>query len=230
MSKRAGLRDSTIKLLAGAPEDIPADGNYLRISAAVYPVIVEVGGNDIYKLQPGEDVTYPIDGGFTRVRLSTLAPIGDDVTVTIGNNVKVGSVLVAGSVAISGEVKTSDEKNYTGAVTYHKAAGAVAVGVHTQLIDPIVNTNGLILLGFDLLATYATSFSPAFYLMAKTAAQTFAESIILQIDNRILGSAAGAANIYNVNTKRFIPPGMGVYFSDLTAQNNSVGNITYKAL
>lgn len=230
MSRRAGLRDSTLKLVSGQPEDIPADGNYLRISAASYPVIVEVSNNDIYKLQPGEDVTYPIEEGFTRVRLSTLAPIGDDVTVTIGNNVKVGSVLVAGSVAISGEVKASDEKDYTGAATYHKASGAVGAAVNTMLIDPLVNTNGLLLLGFDLMATYASSYSPAFYLMAKTAAQTFAESIILQIDNRILGASAGAPNIYSVNTKRFIPPGKGVYFSDLTAQANSVGNITYKAL
>lgn len=101
MSRRSGLRDTNLKLVAGAAEILSLQGNYFRLSSSVSDVIVEIEGTDVFKLSPGEDVVYPVDEEFSRVVLRTLAAVEDSVTVTVGKNVKVGSAKVSGSIAVN---------------------------------------------------------------------------------------------------------------------------------
>jgi hypothetical protein len=226
MSKRAGLRDSTIKLVAGAPEDIPADGNYLRISKALYPLIVEVGGNDVYRLEPGQDVTYPIDEGFTRIRVTTTAPIDDLVTITIGNNVKVGSVVIAGQVSIAGNlnginsaVRAVDDGQVYGAS--YRSIALLAANTPEVIFTPAANANGAIIHSAQFIevinvAPYAAN--GAF--LAKNAAPVSVTDgdAILSGDNVTTGASWQSVG-GSLKKAIKIPAGKGLYYISSQAQN-----------
>lgn len=157
MSRRSGLRDTQLKLLNGAPETLSLQGNYLRISDAVSQVIVEIEGSDTFKLNPGEDVVYPVDEEFSRVVITTLAAVEDVVTVTIGKGVRVGSAKVSGSVAVT---------NYPVASSMNQSRLTVSSGVAVQILTAnatrkylLVQNNdpaGVLRLRFDGVAATAT--------------------------------------------------------------------------
>lgn len=235
MSKRAGLRDSTIKLVAGAPEDIPADGNYLRISAANYAVIVEVGGNDVYKLNPGQDVTYPIDEGFTRIRLSTLAPVDDLVTVTVGNNVKVGSVVLAGQVSIAGVASVSGVVDVSG--DYTIAYKVIDVSTSTnQIVAPAANVNGLILQTAEISQSMNVSGGTGYFAFVAKAGAAPANpgdgDMILGV--RQSGPDGTGVTKYIAEASLMkavkIPAGMGLYYVGQSTSNTGIATALVKVL
>ena len=233
MSKRAGLRDSTVKLLAGAPDDFPADGNYLRISKALYPVIVEVGGNDVYKLEPGQDVTYPVDEGFTRIRVTTTAPIEDIVTITIGNNVKVGSVVIAGQVSIAGNlagigstVKTIDDGSDYGATW--ASATPMSGNTPVTIIAPAANLNGALVIA-SAFYCYVNGSTAYTSLIAKNSAPTTnVNGDVLAVSNKV--EAGGYFSSGQLAKPIKIPAGMGLYMISNLNQTTFMANAVYKLL
>jgi hypothetical protein len=233
MSKRAGLRDSTIKLVAGAPEDIPADGNYLRISTAVYPLIVEVGGNDVYKLNPGQDVTYPIDEGFTRIRLSTLAPVDDLVTVTIGNNVKVGSVVLSGQVSIAGtpnmnlvnqpSVKVMPKDN----IQSYSSNVALVAGA-TNIFTAASNVGGVEVFNIDHMS-YAGSTRYMTYIAKATAPANISDGLVIASNNNVFVTGGGNQfAICTLKTPVFIPPGLGLWVYINATESEGIRTVNWR--
>jgi len=226
MSKRAGLRDSTVKLLSGAPEDFPADGNYLRISKALYPVIVEVGNNDVYKLEPGQDVTYPVDEGFTRIRVTTTAPVDDLVTITIGNNVKVGSVVIAGQVSLAGNLAgitstikaVSDGQVYGGAF---RSVALLAANTPEVIFTPAANVNGAIIHSAQFVEIInAAPYAANGAFLAKNAAPASVTDGdgVLSADNVTTGASWQSVGGSLKNPVR-VAAGKGLYYISSQAQN-----------
>lgn len=229
MNEMIILRERVITISPGDTFDQSLQGNVLRVTAGRVPLRIQDRNQQMdFSLLAGERAEFP--GEFPGLILSHGSGVDETFTIQVGKGVNVASALVSGTVAINGEVKTSDEKDYEGAITYNAPAGAVAAAAMTQLIDPAVNVNGVIVLGFEMLVTYATPYSPLCLILSKTAAETLSQGQVLHVDQRVIGAANGAPNTYAITTKRKIPAGKGVYFSDIVAQATSYKSITYKVL
>lgn len=237
MSRRSGLRDSAIPLVAGADEILSIQGNYFRLSEATYPVIVEIEGQDVFKLKPGEDVVYPVEDEFARIVLKTLHPVGETVTVTVGRGVKVGSVSLSGSVSINGvpeveilgnldgitgNVKTIEQPIEYGAA--YKSATTTGLNAPSTVVSPAANVNGLIIHDFTYTAD-ANGTSIYSVLIAKNSAPT---SII---DGDVLGASesSGGSQYSTFRSKRPIkvPAGKGLYFISNKAENQKICFVLY---
>lgn len=238
MSRRSGLRDTSLKLKAGSDETLSLQGNYLRISSATNDVVVEIEGTDVFKLSPGEDVVYPVGEEFSRVVLRTLAAVEDSVTVTIGKNVTVGSAKVSGSVSISGVPSVAISGNLTGIsndvgiksrdfniARYTDFTNKPALTV-TQLLSVAENVNG-----FDMRTIKGKFYNagsgnyPDVQIVVKDSEPVGMQSTGVIACSNEGNSTEGFLNLEDM----FIPAGHGLFAVQRFATNASIG-LSYVSL
>ena len=94
------MRQVTIKVAAGATEEIGVVGNYVRVKAASVPVRIraEAGQVDAY-IEQGDALNLK---RFAQLRISHADVAEQVITLMIGDDTSADSAKVGGSVAVSG--------------------------------------------------------------------------------------------------------------------------------
>lgn len=154
------MRTLTVKIAAGATEELAVKGNYVRIRTAPYELIIE-NPDTSEKVEASQGDDFELSA-FKRLRVTNNGGIDSIFKLTISQDKKAGSApgVISGTVAVAGGVDINSPVRSAGAQIQKTVTSANTVMVATNanrkyLLIQNKDATGIIYITFSAMSTIA---------------------------------------------------------------------------